>query len=201
MIKDRTNMTSISCNDDRLMRYGHPVYEINPSLPYSLIVKRHSQQSLTTSNDNESSRNPGTSQQVNPATDTVINYRKSLQVATAVTTDLLVTQEVDSERFVKIYLDGIRQYAQLNKSGTNLFEFIYEQLSSSDAQNQDTVCLNYLLAIKWKSDLNRRTYSRGIADLLDKEFIFRSIVNDIYFINVRFMFNGDRLSLIECDRD
>jgi hypothetical protein len=37
---------------------------------------------------------------------------------------LVELQAVDSDRFVKFYLDGIRQYARLNQSGADLLEFV-----------------------------------------------------------------------------
>ena len=101
--------------------------------------------------------------------------------------------EVDSEKFVKVYLDGIRQYAQMSKAGAMLFEFVYREISGSAAKDKDTVTLNYLLAQRWNPELARRTYERGMTELLDKDFLFRSVAADVYFVNVNFMFNGDRM--------
>ncbi len=157
-------MTSISQHDARLMRYGQPLYEVNPSLRSSLAIQSPQYQAATKAEDPFESH------------------------------------ESDSDRFVKFYIDGIRQFARLNQPGANLFEFVCEQLSNENTRDKDTVCLNYVLANKWRSDLNRRTYSRGLADLLDKKFLFRSMLNDIYFINVRFVSNGDLLVLVKSDR-
>ena len=55
--------------------------------------------------------------------------------------------------------------------------------------------LSYLLARRWKPDLAERTYFRGMHELLAKDFIFRTLAADVYFVNVRFMFNGDRMVL------
>ncbi len=173
-------MAYISQNDDRLMRYGHPIYEVNPSLPNHLLLKTPRSPSQLTG---------------------IGRNWMSNQETIHVVDDSFKTSELDCERFVKFYLDGIRQYAQLNQQGANLFEFVYEQLSSQAAHNQDTICLNYVLANKWRSNLARRSYSRGIAELLNKEFLFRSMVNDVYFINVRFVFNGDRSALINTHRN
>lgn len=109
-------------------------------------------------------------------------------------------KEIDSERFVKVYLDGIKQYAGLGKAGAALFEFLYREISGRDSKDKGTVTLNYFLALEWKPDLTRRTYERGLAELLDKEFLFRSIAQDTYFVNVRFMFNGDRMVLLKSYR-
>lgn len=106
-------------------------------------------------------------------------------------------KEVDTEQFVKVYLDGIRKYGQLSKAGVLLFEFVYLQMSGLKAKDKDTITLNYLLAIMWKPDLARATFFRGMKELLEKEFLYRSLAADNYFVNVRFMFNGDRVVLVQ----
>jgi hypothetical protein len=190
-------MTSTSQNDDRLMRYGHPIYEVNPSLQSSLAIQSQQQQSVTGTDDNLPIDDSQEMLKSGHLADRVERYHQFIQDPGAALTDLLASQELDSEQFVKFYLDGIRQYARLNQPGINLLEFVCQQVSSKNSYNKDTICLNYALANKWKPDLNRRTYSRGLADLLDKEFLFRSMLNDIYFINVRFVFNGDRVVLVK----
>lgn len=104
-------------------------------------------------------------------------------------------KEVDSEEFVKVYLDGVRKYGELKKAGALLFEFVYRELSGKNAKDKDTIILSYLLAKRWKPDLAERTYFRGMNELLAKAFLFRTLAADVYFVNVRFMFNGDRIVL------
>jgi hypothetical protein len=57
--------------------------------------------------------------------------------------------------------------------------------------------LNYFVAQRWREDLTRRTYERGMKELLEKEFLFRSVSSDMYFVNIRYIFNGDRLVLAQ----
>lgn len=106
---------------------------------------------------------------------------------------------VDSEEFVKVYLDGIRQYGNLSKAGAALFEFVYKEISGRKGKDKDKdmVTLNFQLALLWKPDLSRATFFRGMKELLEKEFLFRSLSADNYFVNVRFMFNGNRLVLAQ----
>ena len=104
-------------------------------------------------------------------------------------------KEVDSEEFVKVYLDGVRKYGELKKAGALLFEFVYRELSGKNAKDKDTIMLSYLLARRWKQDLAERTYFRGMHELLAKDFLFRTMAADVYFVNVRFMFNGNRMVL------
>ncbi|MFZ4700918.1 MAG: hypothetical protein ACOYMG_12790 [Candidatus Methylumidiphilus sp.] len=109
-------------------------------------------------------------------------------------------REVDSEQFVKMYLAGIRRYGELSKAGALLFEFVYREISGRGGKDKDTVSISYLLALEWEPKLTARTYQRGLGELLSKGFIFRSLAADVYFVNVRFMFNGDRMALVQSYR-
>jgi hypothetical protein len=39
-----------------------------------------------------------------------------------------------------------------------------------------------------------------MSELLEKGFLFRSMAADMYFVNVRYMFNGNRMVLVESYR-
>lgn len=104
--------------------------------------------------------------------------------------------EVDTEAFVKFYLAGIRKYGELSKAGALMFEFIYKEMSGFAAKDKDMVAINYFYANQWKPSMAQRTYHRGLNELLTKEFLFRSPTTDLFFVNVRYMFNGDRISLV-----
>lgn len=108
--------------------------------------------------------------------------------------------EVDEAQFVKIYLDGVRQYGQLSKAGALLFELVYREMSGRAGKDKDTVMLNHFLALDWKPDISKRTFERGMSELLDKGFLFRSVAADVYFVNIRFMFNGNRQTVIKSYR-
>ncbi len=109
-------------------------------------------------------------------------------------------KEVDSEQFVKVYLEGIRQYGQLSKSGVHLFELVYREMSGHAAKDKDRVVLNHHIALKWNPNLPRSTFYRGLSELLDKGFLFRSQGADVYYVNICFMFKGDCLALVRSFR-
>ena len=50
--------------------------------------------------------------------------------------------EVDEAQFIKVYLDGIKQHAQLGKAGVMLFEFVYREMSGAKSKDKDTLTLN-----------------------------------------------------------
>lgn len=99
-------------------------------------------------------------------------------------------EEVDKERFVKLYLAGLKQAAGLSKAGLSVFELVYNQLRGRPGL--DTVTLSILT-----SGMKKTAYYEGLRELLEKEFIFRTPYDGMFFVNIRFMFNGDRLAFVK----
>jgi hypothetical protein len=99
-------------------------------------------------------------------------------------------EEVDKERFVKLYLAGLKQASGLSKAGLAVFEIVYGALR--ETPGKDTVNLSQDL-----SALAPATFRRGLRELLEKEFLFRSPYDGTFFVNIRFMFNGDRLAFVK----
>ena len=101
-------------------------------------------------------------------------------------------EEVDSSRFVKLFLEGIRQAAGLSKTGIQVFEVVYHEMRANPGS--DEIKLNPYVAKD--HGINERTYQRGVRELLEKEFLYRSPSDGVFFVNIRFMFNGDRLAFV-----
>lgn len=99
-------------------------------------------------------------------------------------------EEVDKERFVKLYLDGLKKAAGLSKAGLSVFELVYNEMRGRPGE--DTVLLGVAM-----SKMEERTFNRGLRELLEKEFLFRSTLASMFFVNIRFMFNGDRLAFVK----
>jgi len=99
-------------------------------------------------------------------------------------------EEVDKERFVKLYLAGLKQAVGLSKAALAVFDVVYRDLRNKPGD--DTVMLS-----KRTINLERRTYHRGLRELLEKQFLFRSHYDGMFFVNIRFMFNGDRLAFVK----
>lgn len=104
-------------------------------------------------------------------------------------------EEVDSTRFVKLFLDGVKQATGLSKSGLQIFEIVYREIQ--DAPGTDEVRLSLLSAQSYFPDLTQRTYNRGLREVLEKGFLFRSAFEGVFYVNIRFMFNGDRLAFVK----
>lgn len=162
--------------DNLPMRGNHPMYRENPSIvgrfPVSLRSKTKS----------------GNHMMVSPGTGEIIGENAF---------SFVTEEEVDNEQFIKIYLAGVKGHGELTKAGLTIFEFVYMQMSGIAGKDKDTIALNHYIAQDWKPDLTRPTFYRGLNELLDKGFLFRTLAADMYFINVRFMFNGDRMHVIK----
>jgi hypothetical protein len=162
-------------------RRGFPIYDENPS-----IVGRFPVAMRATSKTNGK-------QAMMIAPDTG-------EVLAEGTFGFITEEEVDSEQFVKIYFAGVKQHGQLTKAGLTVFELVFNQMSGAGGKDRDTVSLNHYIASKILPNLARSTFYRGLNELLEKEFLFRSPAADMYFVNVRFMFNGDRMVVVKAYR-
>lgn len=153
-------------------KYGIPIYTVNPSIPKEYEIKRN--RKLRIGNDRKGII-------LNNGNGEIINHGGAL---------IYEWEEVDKERFVKLYLGGLKQASGLTKAGLSVFEFVYHQLR--DNHGKDFVLLDAISA-----NMEERSYQRGLRDLLKKEFLFRSTNPGLFFVNIRFMFNGDRLAFIK----
>lgn len=104
-------------------------------------------------------------------------------------------EEVETTRFVKLYLSGIKQAAGLSKAGLAVFELVYKQLQ--DNPGADQVGLSHEQAKRSGLDLSERVFRNGVRDLLEREFLYESLIPGLFFVNIRFMFNGDRLAFVK----
>jgi hypothetical protein len=104
-------------------------------------------------------------------------------------------EEVDTSRFVKIFLSGIKQAAGLSKSGLAVFELVYRRVQ--DNPGTDQIGLSHELAKRSGLDISDRVFRNGLRDLLEREFLYESLVPGVFFVNIRYMFNGDRLALVK----
>ena len=97
-------------------------------------------------------------------------------------------EEVDKERFVKLFLDGVRKTAGLSSNSPTNFQSIYNQVRENP--NSDEIKMSFMVAQDRLPNIAERTYRRGVRELLDKEVIFRSPVEGVFSVNIRCMFNG-----------
>ena len=104
-------------------------------------------------------------------------------------------EEVDDEPFVVLFLGGIKQAVGLSKAGLAMFELVYRQVQ--DNPGTDQIGLSYELARRLGLDLSERVFRNGLRDLLEREFLYESLIPGVFFVNIRYMFNGDRIAFVK----
>lgn len=100
---------------------------------------------------------------------------------------------VDSNKFVKLYVGYMQLLFDLTKPAQKLIQFIITELKP----NQDEVYIyvpDAKIFCEWKT---RNQYYTAIKELTDKEIIAQSIKTGWYFINPSVLFNGDRFTVID----
>lgn len=157
------------------MKRGFPVYRTNPSVPQANELPTRSKRINV----------PG-------GNAAVIVDNTSGEIKGLGGIGFWWQEEVDRTRFVKMFLDGIKQAAGLSKTGIQVFELVYMQMRANPGK--DEIKLNQYFARE--HGLSDRTYQRGVRELLEKEFLYRSPSDGVFFVNIRFMFNGDRLAFV-----
>jgi hypothetical protein len=103
---------------------------------------------------------------------------------------------IDTEQFIKLFAAGVEQLADLSAAGYRMFKLVYTLMLENP--NTDRILIGYNdLAYSKKWEQSQRTFHRGISELLNKEIIFLFISPNLYFINVKLFYNGDRTSILK----
>jgi hypothetical protein len=101
---------------------------------------------------------------------------------------------VDREKFVKLFISGVQAFSGLSSAGIKVFEVLYREIQNN--ANSDKITINFDYA-KTIIKMSRRTFFNGIKELLMRGFIYKTMVLNQYFININYMFNGDRLAFVK----
>lgn len=103
--------------------------------------------------------------------------------------------EVDKTAFVKLYAQGVKAFAGLTSAGAKVFEVIYA--ATSEAIGTDRIHVHFKKIDQNVTRMSPATFKRGMRELLEAGFIAESAVPGEYWLNVSFMFNGNRLAFIK----
>ena len=107
---------------------------------------------------------------------------------------MVVKKKVDTEKFLKLYEDGIREMMELDSYGIKMFRMIF--LASANAIDKDKIYLHYSDP-KINESMARTTFTRGIKNLIEKQFIAPCMEVGFFWINPSYIFNGNRLTMIK----
>lgn len=103
-------------------------------------------------------------------------------------------EEVDSTKFVKLYVNGVKAFSDLSTKGTKVFELMYYEIQKN--QGKDKIYLNFV-AIDPHIKIAKTTFYDGIAELVEKKFLAPTVLSHWFWINPDYVWNGDRLSFVK----
>jgi hypothetical protein len=129
-----------------LNKRGMPVYSSNPSIPSKDEISRHRKAQLGTEKKGLV---------IDGGTGEIMGRGGAI---------FYEWEEVDRERFVKLFLAGFKQASGLSKAGLSIFETVYEPMRENP--NSDQVNLSILDPAHRK--IPRSTYFRGLRELLER---------------------------------
>lgn len=111
----------------------------------------------------------------------------------------LEEREVDTEQFIKLYIAGINELVNLSGAGLKMFKLVYDTMIQTP--NGDAITLDFkTLKAKNLWEFSQPTFNTGINELLEREIIFKSISPAQYFINIKYIYNGDRITQVKSYR-
>lgn len=113
------------------------------------------------------------------------------------TAALVFGKKVEKNEFLKIYTEGVAAILSLNSAGKKVFLLICNELYGRENAGKTLITLNwYALDEKTQKAISKTTFNRGIKECLQLDVIRQYEVPFQYWINAKFIFNGDRLSII-----
>ena len=153
-------------------KHGQPIYDTNPSVPAPGQIAKQRRAQI---GDDRSG---------------VVIDQSSGEILGHGGAMIYKFEEVDKERFVKLYLDGLKQAVGMSKAGLAVFQLVYDQMR--DNKERDMVLL-----AQGTSGMSQPQFSRGLRELIDRGFLFRSPNPGMFWVNIQFMFNGNRLAFVK----
>jgi hypothetical protein len=103
--------------------------------------------------------------------------------------------EVDNTKFVKLFIRGVKALKELTAAGTKVFEVLYLRVQESIGKDQ--VYMSFNLVDQTITPMSEATYTRGMRELIEKEFLAASPNIGLYWLNPSFVWNGDRLAFVQ----
>lgn len=104
-------------------------------------------------------------------------------------------QEVDKTQFVKLYVNGVKAFKDLTGAGTKVFEVLY--LKVQESIGKDFLYLSFIEVDQQVTPMSKATFMKGMKELIIKGFIAESMVQNKYYLNPDYMWNGDRLAFVK----
>ena len=105
------------------------------------------------------------------------------------------SHEVDSQKFVKLFIRGVKALKELTGAGTKVFEVLYLRVQESIGKDQ--IYMAFSLVDQDLTPMSEATYTRGMRELVEKRFLAASPAIGLFWLNPDFVWNGDRLAFVQ----
>lgn len=159
-------------------RRGLPMYRTNPSIKIAMQGQK-----------------TGVKRISNPKGDEMIVSNSATgEIITGVNVGFHQNVKVDKTQFVKLYIQGVSAFVGLSKAGGRVLEMVLAE--SGNQVGKDTIFLSPRIALEVFL-IPMATFMRGMKELLVKEILFEHIDENWYYININYIFNGDRLAFLK----
>ena len=166
--------------EEQKLKRGKAIYRKNPSIPDAIATMKTGVKRI--------------SSPIKSDTELIVSNPKSGEVYSGVGLGFHTKVKVDKEEFVKLYIKGVSAFTGLSKAGARVLEMVISE--SKKYFGKDTIFLSTIRA-KEIFDIPKATYQRGLKELVEAEILFNTLDTNMYFINVNYMFNGDRLAFLQ----
>ena len=161
-------------------RRGLPTYRSNPSIPDALATMKTGVKRI--------------SSPIKSNTELIVSNPSTGEVYSGVGLGFHTKVKVDKEQFIKLYVKGVSAFTGLSKAGSRVLEMVISE--SKKYIDKDTIFLSPRVAGEVFL-IPMATFMRGMKELLVKEILFEHIDENWYYININYMFNGDRLVFLQ----
>lgn len=96
---------------------------------------------------------------------------------------------VDNKPFIKVYKEALPLFQELSNRGSRVLFRVMEELGNLE----DEVYIHAPSYAKAFGVKNVRDINFGIKELLDRDILCKKAESCMYFVNVRLLFNGNRV--------
>lgn len=101
---------------------------------------------------------------------------------------------VDDAEFVKMFADGVAAMYDLGRSGKRVLSYLLEVVQAHP--NTDRIYLHFMEAFDEPWGISKNTFFKGMAELIEKQFVAPAALPNMFYLNPCMVWNGDRFRFI-----
>ena len=102
---------------------------------------------------------------------------------------------VDDAQFTKVFASGAAAIYQLGTNGRTVLWYLMGVVQQNPST--DRIYLSFMDAAEEPFHISKATFYRGMAELIDRQFIAPSVSPNMFFLNPMMIFNGDRFAFVQ----